>query len=929
MSFYILGETISLYSRLFNLIYKNDMKEKFGTLFITISVFIVGQIISAQTNWSVQFADAIISRWPNSINDMTGKSWEYSNSIILYGIEKVYEETGNADYLNYIKKFVDNYVDADGNVSFKTTANNLDYLHPGLLLLFLYEQTGEIKYKTAATQVRARFDTHPTNASGGFWHKDNYPNQMWLDGIYMAEPFLIKYGSMFNDTAYCNNQATFQTLLLAEHAYDPTAKLLYHGWDETKTAIWANATTGVSPCIWSRGMGWYAMALIDILKYLPSTNNRYNEMLTLVNNIAEGLKNSQDATTGLWYQVVDKGGTAGNWIETSGSGMFIYFLKHAINQKYIDASYNTIVDKAWTGMQNNIFTYSGDNMPGIKNYVGAMGILDSYSSYVSKTTSTCPTSSHPHGYCAILMASTAMENTVIRKFEVAVSTIGNGAVEFINGQSLSDSGTVIKLKAVPFEGYEFYNWTGDKSGSLDSIEFILTENINITANFNKIPNFENIYEAEKGTWSDGSVVENEYAGFSGTGYVNTENNIGSYIEFSVNKEELKKYNFKLYFANGGTEDRPVSVSVNDTIRIESLSCKAGSWTTWDSVSLDLIMYPGDNRIRFTSLTALGTANIDRLTFISSVNVSQYSLSILNDGSGNVAITPDNDFYIEGSYVNLKAVPEQQNKFSHWEGDIAGNNPDTTIIMDDNKNITAVYAINPVPQYTITLLKTGYGSITLDPESPLYDSATIVNLTATPDKGYIFGSWSGDVVSDLNNISVTMNGNINLTAEFILVVIPKFSLNITANGSGSVTVTPEAAQYDSGTVVNILATANTGYLFDGYTGDINTKESNVNITVNKTMDITANFKLIEGLNTNHVRQNKIYPNPVKNTLFISTEYTINKIEILNNNGSVIESKSYYNQQITSQRFDLSNYSKGIYFIKIITEKDSQIKCFIKE
>ncbi|MBN2166923.1 MAG: glycoside hydrolase family 88 protein [Marinilabiliaceae bacterium] len=434
------------------------------------------------SDWAVKFADAIIARWPNSINDMTGKSWEYSNSIVLHGIEKAYEETGDVKYLNYIKNFVDDYVDESGNIKYKTTANNLDLLHPSLLCIFLYEQTGLEKYKIAAQNTRNKFNSHPRNASNGYWHKDNYPNQMWLDGIYMAEPFLVKYGNLFNDTAYCSAEATFQVLLLADHAYDQTKKLLYHGWDETKTASWANSTTGVSPEIWSRAMGWYAMAMVDILKYLPKTDANYSKMITLMQNIAEGLKNTQDATTGLWYQVVDKGTSTGNWIETSGSGMFIYSLKHAIDQGYIDDSYMDVVNKAWVGLQNYI-TIDSYSRPVISSYVGSMGILDSYSSYVGKSKETCPASKHPHGYCGFLMAATAMENTPRKIFQTHINVVGNGSYEFLSGGFLCDSGRVVKIKAIANGNDPFTSWTGDVNGTNETLSYTITDDTYIDLNF--------------------------------------------------------------------------------------------------------------------------------------------------------------------------------------------------------------------------------------------------------------------------------------------------------------------------------------------------------------------------------------------------------------------------------------------------------------
>lgn len=454
-------------------------------IFLALLLFgIMGK--SQTTNWAVSFADAILARYPSTINSMTGKGWEYSNSIVLHGIEKVYYATGDDKYLNYIKRYVDTYVNSNGDIAFDPSANNLDHLHPGLLCLFLYRETGQEKYKLAADNIRAEFDNQPRNPSGGFWHKQRYPNQMWADGIYMAEPFLVKYGSMFNETEYCNNEATVQTLLLAEHAYDSVTKLLYHGWDETKNASWADPVSGISPVIWSRGLGWYCMALVDILNYLPEEHDNYNHIIELLNHIADGLKNAQDSTSGLWYQVVDKGKETDNWHELSGSGMFVYAIKKAVDAGYIDSSYSNVAQKGWQGIQDYI-TLDGQDRPVISGYVGGMGIMDSYQSYVEKTTETCPPSRHPHGYCAILNAAAVMEEIgELERYSFSLNPADNGQIISDLPQGSYVKGRDIELEAVPDEGYSFDKWIPEILGTNPTMSFQLDSNISISAHFSEI-----------------------------------------------------------------------------------------------------------------------------------------------------------------------------------------------------------------------------------------------------------------------------------------------------------------------------------------------------------------------------------------------------------------------------------------------------------
>jgi unsaturated rhamnogalacturonyl hydrolase len=358
--------------------------------------------------WTKAFADAIIVRYDN-IDDLTHKGFEYSNSIVLVGIEKLYHETGDRRYLEYIKNYVDDYVDEHGLVEFDATSRNLDLFHPGLLCITLYEELGEEKYRLAAQTIRKEFDNQPVNEYGGFWHKGEYPNQMWADGRYVAEPFLVRYGKVFGEMDYAASTATEQAILLANFAYDSTKNLLYHAWDPSLQASWADPLTGLSGYVWSRGMGWYCMALVDILDYLPSDHENYHRMIELIRGLASGLKDYQDPVSGLWYQVVDMPSTPSNWIEISGSAMFVYALKKAINRNYIDADeYTPVVEEAWEGLKQNI-SLDGDGLPVINNFARSMGVKDSYKDYISVEKVSAPGSVHPHGYCGILLASAAME----------------------------------------------------------------------------------------------------------------------------------------------------------------------------------------------------------------------------------------------------------------------------------------------------------------------------------------------------------------------------------------------------------------------------------------------------------------------------------------------------------------------------------------
>ncbi len=384
----------------------------FACLFLAISLTGFSQ---ASNTWSVKFSYAIISRYQPTVNTMTSKGWEYSNGIILHGMEKVYLQTNNVAYLNYIKAYVDTYVDANGNVTGLGTT--VDKIQPGVLCLFLWEQTGQTKYRTAAINIKNYLlSTSPVNfnktADGGYWHKNdgNYNNVMMVDGMYMLHPFLAHLAYVLNDNSLYD-VATFQLLHLGSKAMPAPANLPKHAWDYSKTKSWANATTGLSTDVWSRGTGWYMMALADVLQYLPTTHPNYNAVLELFQRMSAGVAAKQDAS-GLWWQVVDKGTTSGNWKESSGSGMFVYALKKGIDNGWLSSStYLPVCQLGWTGLQTRIGTYT-DGKPQIQIFCVATGVGANTTAYFNLGQATCPTASgtqHPHGYCGILMAASEME----------------------------------------------------------------------------------------------------------------------------------------------------------------------------------------------------------------------------------------------------------------------------------------------------------------------------------------------------------------------------------------------------------------------------------------------------------------------------------------------------------------------------------------
>lgn len=365
---------------------------------------------------AVRFANAVMARWPDPQTITMTPAWEYNHGIVLRGIEQVYRHTNDARYLTYIRRYADEFVNTSGqflNAGGMATLpadHSFDNIQPSVLLPFLFQQTSAAKYRTASDLIRARYDTIPRNPDGGFWHKQIYPNEMWLDGVYMGLPFLMRYATTFGTCGtFCADTVVAQALLVANHVRDPATGLLYHAWDDSPPgtkAAWADPTTGRSPSVWGRAMGWYAMALVDMLPDIPADHAGRSDLLTILAGMASAMRATQDATTGLWFQVVDKGALPDDWLETSGSGMFVYALKVGVDRGYLDPSFMTVATRGWQGLQTMVVAGTTAS-PSITGAVQGMGVQINYAGYINQL----PTlSNSPHGLCAILLAASEMES---------------------------------------------------------------------------------------------------------------------------------------------------------------------------------------------------------------------------------------------------------------------------------------------------------------------------------------------------------------------------------------------------------------------------------------------------------------------------------------------------------------------------------------
>jgi unsaturated rhamnogalacturonyl hydrolase len=313
------------------------------------------QTISKKLKWSERMALSIMMQHKESymIDDATTPKWDYVHGLVLTSFDELNKKHPNQKYSAYSKTYVDKLVQQDGTIdTYKLDTYNIDMVVAGRLLFDLYATTNEAKYLKALQTLRKQIEEQPRTASGGFWHKKIYPNQMWLDGLYMGEPFYAQFTVTFEDGKNLFDVAK-QFELIQKNARDSKTGLFYHGWDESKQMPWANKTTGTSPNFWSRSLGWYAMALVDVLDYFPKDHPKQKELVSYLNQLANTLVKFQDKS-GLWYQVTDKGAVGGNYLEASGTAMFTYAFAKGVNKGYLPNKFKTAAKKAFSGMTKHL-----------------------------------------------------------------------------------------------------------------------------------------------------------------------------------------------------------------------------------------------------------------------------------------------------------------------------------------------------------------------------------------------------------------------------------------------------------------------------------------------------------------------------------------------------------------------------------------------
>jgi unsaturated rhamnogalacturonyl hydrolase len=356
--------------------------------------------------WSQRIAASALARY-----DMGQSRWNYKYGLLLKGICDLWQQTGNGRYWQALVAYGERFVGDNGEIkTYRPDEYNIDNINAGKCLFPLYRETGEQRYRLAIDSLREQLCHHPRTNEGGFWHKQIYPYQMWLDGIYMGDVFYAEYAATFAEPEAFDDIA-FQFLTIEKHTRDPQTGLLYHAWDESGQMPWANSETGCSPHFWSRAIGWYVMAVVDALEVFPTDHPACAEFVAILERTLTAVSHYQDKATGLWWQILDQGDRAGNYLEASGTSMFVYAIAKGVRHGYLDKNWLSVANRAFAGLLTHLVTIDDKglvDLNGICSTAGLGGVPyrdGSFEYYVNEPVIT----NDLHGVGAFLNAAVQIE----------------------------------------------------------------------------------------------------------------------------------------------------------------------------------------------------------------------------------------------------------------------------------------------------------------------------------------------------------------------------------------------------------------------------------------------------------------------------------------------------------------------------------------
>ena len=323
--------------------------------------------------WSVRMANSVISRSDSLIYYVDrNPKWAYDVAFLGMAIDKL----GDKDirYSKYMETWVDHFVKQDGSVlDYNIKEYNLDRIFPGRNVITVYKRKMEPRYKIALDNFNEQLKSQPKTKSGGYWHKNIYPWQMWLDGIFMASTYMAQYAKEFDSPGWFDVACT-QTKMIYNKTLDEKSGLLMHAWDECRTQKWCDPLTGKSHYPWSRATGWYILAIEDILEYLPENHPDRAALISILQKTCDALLKVRDPKTGLWFQVLNEGGREENYIEGSGSAMYTYAFARGAHKGYLDARFLAISENAFDAIIKELIIVDAKGLLTMHNICGGCGL---------------------------------------------------------------------------------------------------------------------------------------------------------------------------------------------------------------------------------------------------------------------------------------------------------------------------------------------------------------------------------------------------------------------------------------------------------------------------------------------------------------------------------------------------------------------------
>jgi len=410
-------------------------------------IFFDPENLSAQQPYSERMADNIMQQWKDSAS--FPPSWNYEQAIVLKALLNIWYTTGNPKYFSYVQQSIDHFIAEDGNIkTYQQNAFNIDNIPGGRVLLMLYNVTGDVRYYKAAALLREQLAQQPRTNSGGFWHKKIYSGQMWLDGLYMGEPFYTEWAASFKQDSSFNDIAR-QFILMEKHARDQKTGLLYHGWDESRQQRWANKSTGRSPNFWARAMGWYGMALVDVLEFFPQQHPQRKALQDILKRYAVAITRFQDKQNHLWWDVLDKADAKGNYTEASASCMFVYTLAKSVRLGLLPSTYLIPAQKAYDAIIKHFIQQDSSGQINLTGTVAVSGLGGepyrdgSYAYYINEKTRI----NDPKGIGAFILAANEIEIKATR-------TIGIGKTVLLDSWFNNEERKTVQGNTQPWH----YKW---------------------------------------------------------------------------------------------------------------------------------------------------------------------------------------------------------------------------------------------------------------------------------------------------------------------------------------------------------------------------------------------------------------------------------------------------------------------------------------